>query len=251
MARTSALIDRVIHLALVITILGAGALLPSTADAAEAVGPPTLVSPAESFVAHRADVRVTPGSSTTSMTVLLNGAPVGSLACTTGVTLSFGRVAVPAGRSTLTVVSSDPLGGTRTFDYALRRVEYSWPTCIIIDKSDFRLYWIRDDVLVKSYAIAHGKRRTPTPAALWIVGRKERTPPRSVYGPRKLRLFRRVYAGRRRGYRYKYTRYAVHGTNQPWVIGTLASHGCIRLTNASILDLWPRVPAGTIVQTRQ
>jgi lipoprotein-anchoring transpeptidase ErfK/SrfK len=250
-ARTSALIARAVHVALAMTIVGAGSALPGVVAAAEVVGTPILVSPAESFVARLADVRVTPGSSTTSMTVLLNGAPVGSLACTAGLTLSFGRTAVPAGRSTLTVIASDPLGGTRTFDYALRRVEYSWPTCIIIDKSDFRLYWIRDNVLVKSYAIAHGKRRTPTPAALWIVGRKERTPPRSVYGPRKLRLFRRVYAGRRRGYRYKYTRYAVHGTNQPWVIGTLASHGCIRMTNASILDLWPRVPAGTIVQTRQ
>jgi lipoprotein-anchoring transpeptidase ErfK/SrfK len=119
----------------------------------------------------------------------------------------------------------------------------------VIDRSDYRLYWIRNDQLVKAYPIAIGKRRSPTPAATWIVGRKERTPARSVYGPRKLRLFRLVRSHRR--IRYRFTRYGIHGTNQPWVIGTMASHGCIRLYNADILDLWPQVPAGTRVQTRQ
>ena len=251
MTRASALHVRAVCLMIAITIGGTG--LPSSASAGvgDPPGAPVLVSPAETFVARWADVRVTAGSSTTSMTVLFNGSPVGSTACTTGATLSFGRVAVPPGTSSLTVIASDAEGQTRTVAYPVRRVEYSWATCMIVDKSDYRLYWIRNDVLVKSYAIAHGKRRTPTPAALWIVGRKERTPPRGVYGPRKLRLFRRVYAGRRRGYRYRYTNYGIHGTDQPWVIGTMASHGCIRLTNANILDLWPQVPVGTIVQTRQ
>lgn len=251
MARGSALFVRVVCLSLAMAIVGAGVPSGAVAEVGDSPGAPVLVSPAESFVAQWADVRVTAGSSTASMTVLFNGSPVGSAACTAGVTLSFGRVAVPPGASSLTVVVSDDAGRTRTVVHSLRRVEYSWPTCIIVDKSDYRLYWIRDDVLVKSYAIAHGKRRTPTPSALWIVGRRERTPPRGVYGPRKLRLFRRVYAGRRRGYRYRFTGYGIHGTNQPWVIGTMASHGCIRLTNANILDLWPQVPVGTIVQTRQ
>jgi len=64
-----------------------------------------------------------------------------------------------------------------------------------------------------------------------------------------LRLYQRVKT--RRGYRYQFTHYLIHGTNQPWVIGTGASHGCIRLRNKDILDLWPRVPLGTMVQTRQ
>jgi hypothetical protein len=238
-------------LALTLTIVAAGIQPLGAAMAAETLGAPVLVSPAESCVARLADVRVTAGSSTTSMTVLLNGSLLGSMECSSGETLSFGRVTVPAGRSTLTVVVSDSDGTTRTFDHPLRRIEHSWSTCIIIDKSDFRLYWIRNDVLVRSYAVAHGKVGASTPAALWIVGSKERSSPRSVYGPRKLRLYRRVYAGRHRGYRYKRTRFLIHGTNQPRSIGTRASHGCIRLLNVNILDLWPQVPAGTIVQTRQ
>lgn len=251
MSRTSAMRVRAVALLLAIIVGSAGLPTSAWAGADESPGLPALVSPAETFVARWADVLVTAGSSTTSMTVLFNGSTVGSAECTAGATLSFGRVAVPPGSSSLTVIVSDAAGQVRTVSYPVRRVEYSWSTCIIVDKSDYRLYWIRDDVLVKSLAIAIGKRRTPTPAALWIVGRKERTPPRGVYGPRKLRLFRRVYMGRRRGYRYKFTGYGIHGTNQPWVIGTMASHGCIRLTNADILDLWPQVPVGTIVQTRE
>jgi len=40
---------------------------------------------------------------------------------------------------------------------------------------------------------------------------------------------------------------AIHGTNQPWVIGGYASHGCIRMTNSAITQLFPMVPAGTPV----
>lgn len=251
MARGSTLHGRVVCLVLAVALLGVGVPCPAAAEVLDSPGAPVLVSPSEPFVARSVDLRVLTGSSTTSMTVLLNGSPVGSVACSAGVTLSFGRVAVPPGRSSLTIMVADSAGSTRTFSYAVRRVEHSWPTCIIVDKSDYRLYWIRDDVLVKSYPIAHGKVGASTPAALWIVGRKERSAARSVYGPRKLRLYRRYYAGRRRGYRYKRTRFLIHGTNQPWVIGTRASHGCIRLHNAGILDLWPQVRVGTVVQTRQ
>jgi lipoprotein-anchoring transpeptidase ErfK/SrfK len=56
---------------------------------------------------------------------------------------------------------------------------------------------------------------------------------------------------RQSGSSFVRTGYLIHGTNEPWVIGTKASHGCIRLYNKDILDLWPRVPLGTIVQTRE
>ncbi len=40
----------------------------------------------------------------------------------------------------------------------------------------------------------------------------------------------------------------IHGTNQENLIGTAASHGCIRMRNADIVDLFPKVPAGTPVE---
>jgi len=41
--------------------------------------------------------------------------------------------------------------------------------------------------------------------------------------------------------------YRIHGTNQPSTIGTFVSSGCIRLTNADIIDLYARVQVGTRV----
>ena len=32
-------------------------------------------------------------------------------------------------------------------------------------------------------------------------------------------------------------------------IGTMASHGCIRMYNRDVLELWPQVPIGTYVVT--
>jgi lipoprotein-anchoring transpeptidase ErfK/SrfK len=41
--------------------------------------------------------------------------------------------------------------------------------------------------------------------------------------------------------------YAIHGTNQPGLIGGFVSHGCIRMLNADITDLYGRVGVGTTV----
>ena len=123
---------------------------------------------------------------------------------------------------------------------------YPWRSYIIIDKSDFRLYLVKNGVVERTYPVAHGKIGWSTPAAVWRVDAKYYTG--GVSGPRKMRLFRqRGSAGH---YRYVHTAYGIHGTNEPWVIGTRASHGCIRLYNDDVLDLFPRVPLGTMVVTR-
>jgi lipoprotein-anchoring transpeptidase ErfK/SrfK len=45
--------------------------------------------------------------------------------------------------------------------------------------------------------------------------------------------------------------YAIHGTNQPNLIGRFVSHGCIRMYNADVTDLFSRVSVGTpVVVTR-
>ena len=45
----------------------------------------------------------------------------------------------------------------------------------------------------------------------------------------------------------KDTLYRIHGTNEPWTIGTNVSSGCIRLTNEDIVDLYGRTPVGAKV----
>ena len=41
--------------------------------------------------------------------------------------------------------------------------------------------------------------------------------------------------------------YAIHGTNQPSSIGHFVSHGCIRMLNEDVTDLFGRVGVGTTV----
>jgi lipoprotein-anchoring transpeptidase ErfK/SrfK len=45
--------------------------------------------------------------------------------------------------------------------------------------------------------------------------------------------------------------YAIHGTNAPGTIGGFVSHGCIRMYNEDIMELFNRVSIGTrVVVTR-
>jgi lipoprotein-anchoring transpeptidase ErfK/SrfK len=61
--------------------------------------------------------------------------------------------------------------------------------------------------------------------------------PDNPLGPRALYLYRE---GRDLLYR-------IHGTTEPWTIGTDVSSGCIRLLNEDLIDLYDRVLTGTKV----
>src|SRR5665648_719731 len=41
--------------------------------------------------------------------------------------------------------------------------------------------------------------------------------------------------------------YRIHGTDAPWTVGQEVSHGCIRMLNQDVADLYQRVPIGTRV----
>lgn len=43
------------------------------------------------------------------------------------------------------------------------------------------------------------------------------------------------------------TLYRIHGTSQPWTIGTAVSSGCIRLQNDDVVDLYERTAVGAKV----
>jgi lipoprotein-anchoring transpeptidase ErfK/SrfK len=48
--------------------------------------------------------------------------------------------------------------------------------------------------------------------------------------------------------------YRIHGTNEPDTIGEAVSSGCIRMLNADVEDLYPRVPVGAkvvVIRTRE
>lgn len=43
--------------------------------------------------------------------------------------------------------------------------------------------------------------------------------------------------------------FGIHGTNNRWSIGRLTTHGCIRLSNDDIAELYERIPVGTPVRS--
>src|SRR5579885_2160370 len=47
------------------------------------------------------------------------------------------------------------------------------------------------------------------------------------------------------------TLYRIHGTNEPWYMGTARSSGCIRMTNDDVIDLYNRTRIGATVIVRQ
>jgi lipoprotein-anchoring transpeptidase ErfK/SrfK len=213
-----------------------------------APGAPTWSSPKASTVVSPLKVSVKAGAATATMTLTLNGRVIKSLPCRPGQTVVFGSVKLAKGANTLAIEAVSLSGDRATFERTAKRKQWPYKTCIVIDKSDYRLYWVKNQQLVKTYKIAHG-RHNWTPVRTWRILAKYKTSPRSVYGPRKMRLFKR--AGHAGHYRWIYTAYAIHGTNQPWVIGTQASHGCIRMYNRDVLELWPQVRLGTYVITRR
>jgi lipoprotein-anchoring transpeptidase ErfK/SrfK len=94
--------------------------------------------------------------------------------------------------------------------------------------------------------IAKGRAVSPTPTGRYFVTDLLRPPdPHGFYGPYALGLSAHspVYTTFEGGD----GQVGLHGTNQPSVLGTDVSHGCIRVANQVITTLARRVPLGTPV----
>jgi lipoprotein-anchoring transpeptidase ErfK/SrfK len=221
------------------------------AAAAAAPAPPAIATPRQSAlvdstftIAGRvaADVTALRVSGAESATVLLGAADSEGATFTAEVTVAYGR-------NVLHVAASD---GSTWSDATALTVWYlgqttAGGTFVLVDKSDFMLYAIRDRVVAAAYPIAIGMRGTPTPTGKRYIGRPVHAPNR-VWGPFRMRLYRkvpvrvayRVWVGGRRVTRHRTvlkfvgTSYYIHGTNAPDSIGTPASHGCIRLWNSNL-----------------
>jgi len=77
---------------------------------------------------------------------------------------------------------------------------------------------------------------TPPPEML---ARRPDLPRHMVGGPENPLGARAMYLGS--------SLYRIHGSNEPWTIGTNVSSGCIRMRNEDVIDLYGRVNVGTRV----
>ncbi|MGZ4385152.1 MAG: L,D-transpeptidase, partial [Gaiellaceae bacterium] len=105
--------------------------------------------------------------------------------------------------------------------------------------------WRQGRIVVQAQA-AVGRTSLPTPTGLYYVTELLRQPdPRGAYGPYAIGLsaYSRVLFAFGGGP----GQIGIHGTNEPSLLGTNASHGCIRVANAVIVRLARILPLGTPV----
>ena len=120
---------------------------------------------------------------------------------------------------------------------------------VVIDVGDRKLHLYRGMRKLRSFPVAVGEPETPTPLGRFAVAEVIPTgDPKAFLGPivMPLTAFSNVlneYAGGN-------GRVAIHGTSKPELIGTAASHGCIRMRNADIQRLTRLVRGGTPVIIR-
>ncbi|GAV21639.1 L,D-transpeptidase family protein [Carboxydothermus pertinax] len=102
---------------------------------------------------------------------------------------------------------------------------------IIIEARSRTLYLFSDNKYIKKYPVALGDLETPTP-----IGKFKITFMRKNWGS--------GFGSRFLGLNVPWGMYGIHGTNKPGSIGSYASHGCIRMLNRHVEDLYERVNPG-------
>ena len=141
--------------------------------------------------------------------------------------------------------------------YEKQIVEYHGkesPGTIVVDTPNKFLYLVQGNGTAMRYGIGVGrpgftwsgvkqisaKREWPdwTPPAEMLARRPD-LPRHMEGGPENPLGARAMYLGS--------SLYRIHGSNEPWTIGTNVSSGCIRMRNEDVIDLYGRVNVGTRV----
>lgn len=139
--------------------------------------------------------------------------------------------------------------GTRGWVPASVLAYTATPYRVVIDQSDRRLTLLRAGKTVLSTPAAIGAAATPTPNGRFAVAEMIRTnTPSGFTGPWVLPItgFSEVLNEFDGGD----GRAAIHGTSLPALLGTRASHGCVRVSNAAIVRLARVVTGGVPVDIR-
>lgn len=131
------------------------------------------------------------------------------------------------------------------------------PVILTIDRSSYRLRLFRRLRYARSYGIAVGAAGTETPTGLYRIQSKQVNP--AWHAPN--RPWAGSYAGKTvpggapdNPLKARWLGIAggvgIHGTDEPWSVGSAASHGCIRMRVSEVIDLYRRVPLGSQVLVR-
>jgi lipoprotein-anchoring transpeptidase ErfK/SrfK len=117
---------------------------------------------------------------------------------------------------------------------------------LVISIPDRKIALIEDGRVVKVYPVAVGKLGTPSPRGSFEIASHVQRPtwyqPGKVVGPGPANPLGTRWMG------LGFKGYGIHGTNMPLSIGKAASHGCIRMRNHDVEELFNLVEVGDPVE---
>ncbi|MCY0909021.1 MAG: L,D-transpeptidase family protein [Sulfobacillus thermotolerans] len=133
----------------------------------------------------------------------------------------------------LVAVGAALVAGYSTLVWSMRTVQATVPTRIVINVVQRKLYLYRNHKLFHTYPVAVGKPETPSPRGEFVVTQK------AIWGD--------GFGTRWIRFSAPWGIYGIHGTNKPWSVGTVASHGCFRMYNHDVEQVYALVSIGTPV----
>ena len=156
----------------------------------------------------------------------------------------------PSGQGDMANYQIDPQYDRQTVDY---RTDEQ-PGTIVVDTPNKFLYLVEGSGKAMRYGIGVGRPGFTWAGVKAITAKREwpdwRPPADMLQRRPDLPRFMPGGEDNPLGARAMYlgsTLYRIHGSNEPWTIGTNVSSGCIRMRNQDVEDLYDRVKVGTKV----
>lgn len=117
---------------------------------------------------------------------------------------------------------------------------------IVINVAERKLTLVKDGQVAGEYEIAVGKPGTPTPTGEFHITGKQTIPGSGdgAFGARWMEFYRV------RGRGGVLQLYGIHGTNVPQKLGDAVSHGCVRLSNHDVEEVFKQAYVGEPVYIR-
>jgi len=122
----------------------------------------------------------------------------------------------------------------------------SSPRRIIVSIPDRKLVLLEDGEVRKIYDVAVGARVSPSPVGQFKINNRIVKP--NYYGTGKVVLPGKNNPLGTRWLGLNKPSYGIHGTSAPKSIGKAASHGCIRMSNRDVEELFELVRPGDAVE---
>lgn len=104
---------------------------------------------------------------------------------------------------------------------------------ILVDVEESKLYLFQDGEVVKTYKCSGGKWSTPSPIGTWTITNKAK--------------WGEGFGGSWMGLNVPWGDFGIHGTLNESSLGWASSHGCIRMENSEVAELYKIIPIGTKV----